>query len=217
VLCWCYWTTCCDKFYFPLDDCSSEEIDFYYAPQKRGDVTLCVRLDKERLRPWVLSPLHRGLEHRHGTEGLNNPVSRTTNRLHSSVQSHSFNFADCFILGQILCIPTLWFPWASSSLAWKACNNGHRKGRQYSGHGLYFQDWRYIDITQPEPAVLKPRMPISSKNHIQLVIQELRDMDRAAWRAIKRQQMVVEASLTEWRPSKLWPNTNNKKFINKNV
>ncbi|SPJ93278.1 uncharacterized protein FTOL_13884 [Fusarium torulosum] len=51
----------------------------------------------------------------------------------------------------------------------------------------------------------------AAESHIQLIIQELRDMDRGVRSAIKHQQKVIEASLAEWRRSELLINANNKK------
>jgi hypothetical protein len=48
----------------------------------------------------------------------------------------------------------------------------------------------------------------STESRIQLVIQELRDMDRATRSTIKHQQMCVKASLIEWGHSELSVNTN---------
>jgi hypothetical protein len=53
----------------------------------------------------------------------------------------------------------------------------------------------------------------SPESHIQLVIQELRDMDRTIRNAVKHQQRVVEASLIKWRRSELSTKLNNKKLM----
>jgi hypothetical protein len=53
----------------------------------------------------------------------------------------------------------------------------------------------------------------SPERHIQLVIQELRDMDRIMRSAVKHQQRVVEASLIECRRSELLTKLNNKKLM----
>ncbi|KAH6883448.1 hypothetical protein B0T10DRAFT_410635 [Thelonectria olida] len=56
-----------------------------------------------------------------------------------------------------------------------------------------------------------------SESHIQLIIQELRDMDRGLRSAVKHQQQAVEASLVEWRRSELSTNANNKKPVEETV
>ncbi|EXA31586.1 hypothetical protein FOQG_17658 [Fusarium oxysporum f. sp. raphani 54005] len=57
------------------------------------------------------------------------------------------------------------------------------------------------------------------ESHIQLIIQELRDMDRTVRSAVKHQQMAVEASLVEWRRKRneLSTITNNKKPMDETV
>ncbi|KAH6953646.1 hypothetical protein DER45DRAFT_576139 [Fusarium avenaceum] len=52
-----------------------------------------------------------------------------------------------------------------------------------------------------------------AESHIQLIIQELRDMDRGLRSALKHQQMAVEASLVEWRRNELSPNVDNTKLM----
>jgi hypothetical protein len=74
-----------------------------------------------------------------------------------------------------------------------------------------------VRVTQPEPAVLEAKNANRSENHIQLIIQELRDMDRGLRSTVKHQQQAVEASLIEWRRSELSTNANNKKLVEETV
>ncbi|KAH7248437.1 hypothetical protein B0J15DRAFT_401013 [Fusarium solani] len=52
-----------------------------------------------------------------------------------------------------------------------------------------------------------------AESHIQLIIQELRDMDRGFRSAVKHQQKAVEATMVEWRRRELLINANNKKLV----
>jgi hypothetical protein len=74
-----------------------------------------------------------------------------------------------------------------------------------------------VRVTQPELAVLEAKNENRSESHIQLIIQELRDMDRGLRSAVKHQQQAVEASLVEWRRSELSTNANNKKLVEETV
>ncbi|EGU73819.1 hypothetical protein FOQG_15052 [Fusarium oxysporum f. sp. raphani 54005] len=58
---------------------------------------------------------------------------------------------------------------------------------------------------------LKPKHVAES--HIQLIIQELRDMDRGLRNTVKHQQIAVEASLVEWRRRELSTNANTKNLM----
>jgi hypothetical protein len=65
--------------------------------------------------------------------------------------------------------------------------------------------------------VLEAKNVNSAESDIQLIIQELRDMDRGLRNAVKHQQKAVEASLVEWRRSALSTNSKNKKLVEETV